>query len=164
MVKPAAKYVLLTGSNLGDREHMLNSAAAMIEKEIGSILKTSSIHETEAWGFESQDLFLNQAILVQSVLSPFEILNKIHQIESELGRVRQTEQWVSRVIDIDILCSNQVSLNTDVLSIPHSRLHERHFALAPLCEIVPNWVHQCKGKDYQQLLDEVTDLHSIQAK
>lgn len=162
MPKTGAKYVLLLGSNLGDRMQILESAAQSIEKEIGSILKSSSIHETEPWGFDSQDLFLNQAVLVQTDLDPFEILDKIHRIESKLGRIRQKEQWVSRVIDIDILCCDQFSINTDTLSIPHARLHERGFALAPLCELVPNWIHQLKGIRYQDLLDAVNEKQPIQ--
>lgn len=164
MQKPSAKYVLLTGSNLGNREQLLEDALQAIEDSIGSIVKTSSIHQTEPWGFESEHMFLNQAVLVETELDPYQVLNKIHEIESGLGRTRERKQWVSRVIDIDILCSDQKPLNTDVLTIPHPRLHERGFALAPLCELVPNWIHELTGKNYQALLEEVDNQQLIQAE
>ena len=102
MQKPSAKYVLLTGSNLGNREQLLEDALQAIEDSIGSIVKTSSIHQTEPLGFESEHMFLNQAVLVETELDPYQVLNKIHEIESGLGRTRERKQWVSRVIDIDI--------------------------------------------------------------
>lgn len=155
MERAHSKYVLLTGSNLGNREAMLERAKTAIAEQIGEILEASSVHESEPWGFESEHQFLNQALLVASEMTPPEVLAAIHTIEAELGRVRVAEQMVSRTIDIDILCSDSEPFSSDNLMIPHARLSERVFALEPLCELIPNWIHPVSGKRYQELLHEL---------
>lgn len=157
------KYVLLTGSDLGERLGNLNAASALIQEQIGDILEKSSILESEPWGFESETQFLNQALLVSSPLSPGEVLREILSIENKLGRKRESEQWISRIIDIDILCKEHGIHTTSEVTIPHKLLSERLFALKPLCEIVPNWNHPLLGKPYSALLNELEQQITVES-
>ncbi len=158
MTKTSRKYVLLTGTDLGDRMRNLERASDMIGGKIGPILLKSSIFETEPWGFQSETMFLNQALMVESSLEPEAVLNQILSIEEELGRIRRSDQWSSRIIDIDILCADQLIHHTDHLTIPHKHLHERAFALNPLCELVPDWIHPLIRKSYRGILSELTEV------
>ena len=146
------KYVLLTGSDLGDRNANLEAATSLINQRIGRIVASSSVVETEPWGFESDTLFLNQALLVETYLDPESLLKNVLEIEREIGRERKEIQWTSRIIDIDIVCSENRSYHSDNLTIPHKHLHERSFVLNPLCQLVPNWIHPLLQKSYAQLL------------
>jgi len=163
MPNASNKYVLLTGSDLGNREGNLELALELISENIGDVLQTSEVMESEPWGFESDTRFLNQAILVKTVLQPQALLQKILKIEQEIGRVRKETQWVSRVIDIDILCTKQLIHHTDELTVPHKHLHNRSFALAPLCQLAPTWTHPLLKKTYHQLLLEVTESKNAHA-
>ena len=153
------RFVLLTGSNLGDRRFFLGKALDLVRERIGRVIKVSSVLESEPWGFESENNFLNQALMVEPALTPMEVLLKIQQIETELGRVRNNEQWVSRTIDIDILCWENLAFETDVLKIPHAQLHRREFALLPLCELAPNWIHPHLGISFLRILNNLADQH-----
>lgn len=155
MSTESAKYVLLTGSNLGNRADLLAQAENQIEQKIGKVIARSSILESKPWGFESESLFLNQALMVESHLNPFKILDTLQSIEADLGRVRTSQQWSSRHIDIDILCSDSITISSNRLTIPHAQLTERVFALEPLCQLAPNWVNQNSGKTYDQHLQEL---------
>jgi 2-amino-4-hydroxy-6-hydroxymethyldihydropteridine diphosphokinase len=98
------KVVFLgVGTNLGNRERNLKEAVARIEEYIGRVLKSSSVYETEPWGFQSGNEFLNMVVKVETKLIPSVLLERILMIESLLGRVRNEKQYSSRVIDIDIL-------------------------------------------------------------
>ena len=146
------KYVLLTGSDLGDRNANLQKALELISNQIGTILSTSDIFETEPWGFDSATKFLNQAILVETKLDPEYLLNAILEIERNIGRERKETQWISRTIDIDILCAEKTTHHSENLNIPHKHLHQRSFALTPLCQLVAAWTHPILNKTYHELL------------
>ncbi len=152
MPETLEKYVLLTGSDLGDRNANLEAAISLINQRIGRIVAASSIVETEPWGFESDTQFLNQALLVETHLDPESLLKNVLEIEREIGRERKETQWTSRIIDIDIVCSENRSYHSNNLTIPHKHLHERSFVLNPLCQLVPNWIHPLLHKNYAQLL------------
>ncbi len=154
---------LLLGSNLGDRERNLLMACSGISKSIGTILKISSVYETEPWGFEDNSPFYNQALEAETALSPEELLQEIHRIEKRLGRVRQEPEcssgsvcsstvYSSRTIDVDILFYDSRILFTEELMIPHPRLHERRFTLVPLNEIAPAFMHPVYRKPVSDLL------------
>ncbi|MBL4586207.1 MAG: 2-amino-4-hydroxy-6-hydroxymethyldihydropteridine diphosphokinase, partial [Flavobacteriales bacterium] len=117
----------------------------------------SSIIETEPWGFESDSLFLNQALLVETELEPLELLDLIQQIEIEVGRVKNVAQWSSRIIDIDILCAENRIHHCERLTIPHKWLHKRAFALDPLCELVSDWKHPLLKVSYTSLLNDLSE-------
>jgi 2-amino-4-hydroxy-6-hydroxymethyldihydropteridine diphosphokinase len=151
------KVLLLIGGNLDDRFGLLIEAKEKILKEIGTIKKESSIYETAPWGFESEQDFLNQVIIVSTSLSPIQVLEKCQFIEDRLGRVRQSEQYISRTMDIDILFYNDEIINISDLIIPHERLHERRFTLAPLVEIAPNFIHPVIKKSLSEILKNCLD-------
>jgi 2-amino-4-hydroxy-6-hydroxymethyldihydropteridine diphosphokinase len=146
-------YVILgLGSNLGDRESYLNNAIGLIGKSIGFISEQSGIYETEPWGFQSEDNFLNMVLKVHSELKPFDLLRRIQVIEDQLGRVRNTRQYASRTIDIDILLyANQV-IQKPGLIIPHPLIQDRRFVLVPLCDIAPKMIHPVLSKTFEELL------------
>jgi 2-amino-4-hydroxy-6-hydroxymethyldihydropteridine diphosphokinase len=129
----------------------------MLSQQVGTITNQSAIYETEPWGFESTDIFWNQAIEISTDLSPEEVLQQTQQIEQALGRIRKANQYNSRTIDIDILFYDDQIIQTKNLVVPHPRIQERKFALAPLSEINPELIHPIFLKNIQQLLEECTD-------
>lgn len=147
---------LLTGSNLGNRLQQLQNAEIALAIHAGTILKSSSIFETEAWGKEGLPSHLNQAIHLSTQLSPSDLLKVIHTIEEKLGRIRQ-EKWGVRVIDIDIIYFNDEIIHLPHLQIPHPLVQERNFALAPLSELAPDFLHPVFNKTNLQLLQESAD-------
>ncbi|MCB9191840.1 MAG: 2-amino-4-hydroxy-6-hydroxymethyldihydropteridine diphosphokinase [Flavobacteriales bacterium] len=149
------QFVLLTGADLGNRAETLRKAAELVSEHGCTILASSKMIESAPWGFESETVFLNQALLIETELPPTALLEMLIQIELTLGRTRNGQQWSSRTIDIDILCGEKLIHHSEQLVIPHPHLHEREFALEPLCQLVPNWKHPLLGKSYAELLNEV---------
>jgi 2-amino-4-hydroxy-6-hydroxymethyldihydropteridine diphosphokinase len=155
------KLILGLGSNLGDREKNLNSAIAEIEKEIGKMVAVSSYYETEPWGFVTENQFLNMAMIAETDLSPSGVIGRILMIEAKLGRSRSGKEYSSRVIDIDILFFSDLILDEPSLKIPHPLLHERRFVLAPLCEIVPDFIHPVFKISLSRLLSGCSDSSTV---
>jgi 2-amino-4-hydroxy-6-hydroxymethyldihydropteridine diphosphokinase len=149
------------GTNLGNRESNLEEAVARIEEYIGPVLDSSSIYETEPWGFQAKDEFLNMVVKVETDLTPSGILGRILMIESLLGRVRGQKQYSSRLIDIDMLFYEDMIVDEESLKIPHPLLHERKFVLVPLCEIAPELVHPVLKKSFAELLEICTDRNEV---
>lgn len=155
------KLYILLGGNLGDKQKIFADALFLLNEKVGKITAKSSIYETEPWGFESSDFFWNQALEISTSLSPEEVLLRTKQIESDLGRVRQSQQYNSRTMDIDILFYGDQIINHENLTIPHSRILERKFVLVPLHEIAPDLVHPVFQKSIGHLLEECTDTLRI---
>jgi|SRR5664280_148508 2-amino-4-hydroxy-6-hydroxymethyldihydropteridine diphosphokinase len=149
------------GTNLGDRQNNLEKAVAGIEEFIGQVLKTSSVFETEPWGFHTKDKFLNMVVKVETVLDPNELLGNAQMIESLLGRVRGKKRYSSRLIDIDILFYEDLHLDDEDLKIPHPLLHKRKFVLVPLCEIAPEIIHPVLKKTVVELLELCEDKSDV---
>lgn len=151
---------LLLGANLGDRNKSFLLATQHIEARIGRLLQTSAIYETAPWGVLDQPSFLNQVLKVETQLQPLDVLRVILEIEHELGRVRH-ERWGARLIDIDILYFNDLILGDSRLTLPHPRLHERRFTLAPLAEIAPAHCHPVLKETNLELLIRCPDVSSV---
>jgi 2-amino-4-hydroxy-6-hydroxymethyldihydropteridine diphosphokinase len=149
--------ILSLGGNLGNRLDNISQAMGHIEKQIGNIKRYSSVYESEAWGFETEDRFLNVVVVVETALSPETLLQKAQEIETLLGRTRTGTGYASRTMDIDILFFNEEIINTPTLTIPHPLLHERRFVLLPLYEILPDKVHPVLRKTIAELLAECED-------
>ena len=141
---------LLLGSNLGYRQLFLANAAEAIEREVGSIVKQSSVYETQSWGKTDLPDYLNQVLVVRTDLSARDVLLRILAIEKSMGRER-TEKWGSRTIDIDILFYADDIINEPDLIVPHPYLHQRKFVLEPLAEIAPQHMHPVLNKSILQL-------------
>ncbi len=152
---------LLLGSNLGDRNGLLNDAITQISLRVGSVFKRSSFYETAAWGKQDQPNFLNIAVGVRTTLSPVEVLDEVLAIEAALGRVRH-EKWASRLIDIDIILYGNriVDLGTQ-LQIPHPQMQYRKFVLKPLAEIAGSYVHPVLKINVSEILERLSDNLSV---
>jgi 2-amino-4-hydroxy-6-hydroxymethyldihydropteridine diphosphokinase len=147
---------LLLGSNLGDKRQYIEAALAEIEK-VGKITSTSSLYETEAWGNTEQASFYNCTCGIETSLKAGDLLNTLLGIEKKLGRERGPEQFLPRVIDIDILFFDTAIIQTETLIVPHPRLHLRNFTLAPMNEIAPELVHPVLKKTIHELYTDCKD-------
>ena len=152
---------LLIGSNEGNRLNQLNGACKLLEERSGNIIKYSSIFETASWGIEDLPPHYNQALLLKTKLEAEELLNVIHEIESQLGRKPQVK-WGLRSIDIDIIYFNDEIINKPNLTIPHALMQERNFVLAPLVEIAADFIHPVFLKTNEELLENSKDPLSVQ--
>lgn len=144
------RVYLSLGSNLGDREGYLRRALEMLAELPGTrVVAASSMIETPPWGKTDQPAFLNMAAELETSLTPEELLEKIHKIETALDRQR-TEHWGPRTLDIDLLVFDGEERDTPALKLPHPFLTQRRFVLEPLAEIAPDLVVQ--GKTVRQWL------------
>jgi 2-amino-4-hydroxy-6-hydroxymethyldihydropteridine diphosphokinase len=134
------KLYISLGSNLGNKEEKLRRAIELINERIGSVLRTSSFIETEPWGFQSENTFLNAACLVETHLTPMQCLRKTQEIERLLGRMQKSTNGIyhDRPIDLDILLYDDLEMNTPELVLPHPHMQERDFVMIPLREIMDN--------------------------
>lgn len=142
---------LLIGGNLGDRVAYLNQAKSLLSLRSGRISAVSGIYETAAWGITDQEAFLNQAILLETALNASELMQTLLHAENEIGRIR-TEKYGPRIIDIDILLFNDEIIHQPDLKIPHPELANRRFALEPLNELAPSFIHPVLKKSIGELL------------
>lgn len=149
------------GSNLGVRETNLRKAVESIEDNIGRIIKTSSVYETEPWGFISENKFLNMVAEVETDLALSAVLAAILKIELLLGRIRNENRYSSRAIDIDILLYEDKIIDEINLKIPHPLMHERRFVLVPLSEIAPDLIHPVLKKSSADLLKSCSDTSVV---
>lgn len=137
--------VILGGGNIGDVKSRLDMAETLIAERIGEVISRSEWYTTEPWGFESSADFTNRAWLVSTALEATEVLERLLEIEIELGRNRKAEycakvlgrqSYADRMVDLDILLYGQRVVVTPHLQVPHPRLLERDFAMIPMCDVL----------------------------
>lgn len=131
-----SQATLITGGNIGDARAALATAQELIGQVVGKIVAASSVHSSRAWGFEGDD-FVNQVLVVETPLTPMQLLEATQAIERQMGRTKKSVEgcYESRIIDIDILYYDDVVVDNERLKIPHPRIAEREFVLAPLREV-----------------------------
>jgi 2-amino-4-hydroxy-6-hydroxymethyldihydropteridine pyrophosphokinase len=130
---------LALGTNLGDKPLNLERAIALIAERVGAVSAISSLYESEPWGFDSDNSFLNMAIAVDTALEPEKLLSATQQIEKEMGRTRKSgssHAYQDRIIDIDIILYGDITYKSDNLEIPHPLYKQRPFVMIPLQEIL----------------------------
>ncbi len=156
--------------NIADTRSLVDASISWLQKERVNILAISAFYQTKAFPANGDPDFVNAAILLETELSPNQLLKQMHEIENRLGRTR-SERWERRVIDIDILfydddvrpdekthetwrdmtLSDQMVRIPDQLIVPHPRLQDRPFVLVPLCDVAPHWVHPILHKSVKQM-------------
>lgn len=129
------------GSNLGDRERNLREAIRLLSERVGEVTRQSSFIETEPWGFQSDNRFLNAVVLCLTDKTPREVLQLTQQIERDMGRRKVTDvkspsrQYADRTVDIDILLYDDLTIDEPDLKVPHPLMYERDFVMLPLKQI-----------------------------
>lgn len=154
------KLYLLLGSNMGNSKAQLSKAIVQITKQIGSVTRQSNLYTTAAWGNTQQPDFLNQVIIVETVLTALQTMQTILSIEKKMGRLR-TVKNAPRIIDIDILFFNKEIIDREQLKIPHPQIQNRRFVLVPLNQLSPNLQHPVLKKTIQQLLIDCPDKLNV---
>ena len=148
----AIAYLAL-GTNIGNKRRNMITAAALLAERVGDVLALSGFYETEPWGFQSENTFLNAALQLDTSLAPLELLKATQEIEIEMGRTQKSNgAYHDRIIDIDILLYEDLVLQTPELTLPHPLMHERLFVMEPLAEIAPNVIHPVFKKPVISLL------------
>ncbi len=159
-----AYVALLLGGNRGDMFATLSGVRADIESRVGTILSQSSVVETEPWGFECEEMFSNQALIVECDMEPVALLDTLQTIEREWGRDRGAEtklkensgaRYTSRAIDIDIILYGDRVVQSERLQIPHPLMQERMFVLEPLAQVAPQMLHPVLGLTVEELKERL---------
>lgn len=148
--------LLLLGGNIGDPKRIFSQAESLIEERAGRMLSRSRDHWTEPWGFSDERLFLNRAVIIGTQHDPQQLMTVLLGIEAELGRTRgPQERYTARSIDIDILLIGDRVVEVPGLVVPHPRMHERAFALAPAADVAPLWVCPKLNRTLIELLNDL---------
>lgn len=146
------------GSNLGDKHKNIKDALELIDKsKYNKVLKVSSIIETEPWGYENQDNFLNGVCEIKTLMTPKELIVFLLDIEKELKRERLIK-WGPRTLDLDVIYYDDLISEDDEIILPHPRMEEREFVLAPLNEIAPNKLHPIRKMRTFELLKNLKEI------
>jgi 2-amino-4-hydroxy-6-hydroxymethyldihydropteridine diphosphokinase len=141
------------GANLGDRDATIRSAVELLGRDGGvDVVRVSTLRETDPVGLVDQPRFLNGVAVVETELSPRELLDRLLAVERELGRTRTGPRYGPRTIDLDLLVYGDETVDEPGLTVPHPRLAERQFALEPLAEVEPDLVVPGRGRVSDLLL------------
>ncbi len=160
------RITLLLGGNRGDMLSTLRRAVELLGERVGKVVTQSRIYKSEAWGFHSEEVFSNQAVVLMTNLEPLALLDATQAIEQELGRDRTMEaaeklssgeRYCSRTMDIDIMFYDDEVIRTPRLTIPHPLMQEREFALEPLAEVEGERRHPVLGRTISELLNKIRE-------
>ena len=146
------------GSNLGDRQGNCKKAISLLEDSGLTVTRRSSMYETKPWGYADQPMFINMAVAADTTLTPAELLALLKKIESDMGR-QAGIKWGPRIIDLDILLFDDITINEQDLVIPHPLMHKRDFVLGPLTEIAPEKIHPVLLKKIRDITFPDNDTH-----
>ncbi len=146
------------GSNLGNRIRHLNVGIRLLEKQAGDVLRVSTFYESEPWGYQSPNRYVNAVCELRTELQPLRLLDCCKDIERQAGRKNKTsDHYEDRPLDIDILLYGNDAIDCPRLTIPHPRLAIRSFVLFPLSDLIPDFIVPLTRKSVAQLRDEITD-------
>ncbi len=155
------KAIISLGSNLGDRLEHFKKAIDYLRVAGCVDLRCSSVYGSEPQGFVSENQFANMVLSCSSALRADELINVLMEIETRMGRQRVGKSYSDRIIDLDLIDVDGMTIQTEELTLPHPRMHVRDFVLIPLAEIDPEWVHPINKSNVFQLIDALADHHSI---
>lgn len=154
------------GSNLGDKKENINRAILLI-KQFSTVTKQAKLYTTEPWGYNSKNHYLNTGVIIETRYSPFQLLKKLKEIEKKMGRIKLSDVYEDRIIDLDILTFDNLKISSKELIIPHPKIAERKFSIVILKdlffdEVIPGLnksaqelLHQCEDKLKVQMINEV---------
>lgn len=150
-------YYLNIGSNIGNRRDNLYRAVVALAAGTGGCA-VSSIVESEPWGFESENRFMNLGVSLVSDVDPHEMLDRIHDIERRLGSASHRDEqggYIDRLVDIDIVAIDDLVIDTPTLQVPHPHLPDRDFFLLPMTQLAPDWRHPITHLTPAQMLENL---------
>ena len=157
-MKTKNKVILLLGGNIGNTKKFLYHAIRLLSIELGAPTKQSHLYESEPWGFDASQNFINQVVEFQTEIEPLTLLDFTQKTEIELGRQKKVgTHYESRPIDIDILFIDDLCYESARLTIPHMLIQERMFTLLPLSDYWGDFIHPKLNKSIQQLLNDCHD-------
>jgi len=151
------QVILSLGSNQGNRLENIEHCIDLLHREVGTVVKVSSLFESDSWGFSS-DSFYNCAVLIHTHKNPQKLLKNILKVEKKLGRVRtESSDYQPRVIDVDMISFDDEIIESESLQIPHKHLQDRLFVLLPMMEVVSDWTHPISQKSISDILKDCKD-------
>ena len=153
---PTELAFISVGSNLGDKiENCRRGVTDLIAVSASRLVVQSPVYQTEPVDDRDQDWFVNYLVALETMREPEELLSDISQVERAAGRIRSERKFGPRVLDLDIILFGSRVIESNLLTVPHPRMHKRHFVLRPLCDIDPDIIHPVFQKTVGQLLDEL---------
>jgi deoxyguanosine kinase len=157
------QVAIILGANQSNPARVVDAAIRLIEWNVGVVIKSSKSYKTPPWGYKSINPYLNKAIIVDSILDEIKLMETLLRIEKVLGRKRGSESGYSdRMIDLDVLYIDSQIIESEVLQVPHPRLHLRRFCLLPLQELNGEWMHPVLNKNVNEMLDQCIDDGDIE--